>query len=247
MKIISLFTLLFFTSFTFSQIDYGRQVKKKDVDKGLVTFENGTDEKGNVFYRFKMDGNVVGGSLLINTAGISTYANYNTNHEMDGTTIEMNKSTGEISMYTYRKNMLDGPAFQIVNGNVGWIKQYKKNRIDENGYTVNNSNNYYAKNDGTSFNGFTMEKYKTSYAIGYFAYGRRAFPMIHVWNEGDSYYGQYIQGERKEFGVYFYKSGSKYIGSWNKNDMEGLGFKVNKNGEVFEKGWYKDNKLEISL
>jgi hypothetical protein len=128
MKIISLIALLFFTSITFSQIDYGKQVKKKDVDKGLVTFENGTDEKGNVFYRFKMDGNVVGGSLLINTAGISTYANYNTNHEMDGTTIEMNNLRVKFPCILTVKTCLMVQPFKLLM--VMWVGLNNTKKIE---------------------------------------------------------------------------------------------------------------------
>jgi hypothetical protein len=248
MKIVTLLTVLFYTSLSFAQIDFGKQVKKKDVNKGLVTFETGTDEHGAIFYRFSMHGNIVGGSLLINAKGIATYANYNTKHEMDGTTIEINEAAGEIAMYTYRKNMMDGPAFQLINGKVGWFKQFKNNKEDSEGYTVTYTNSAYTSYEkGTTMDGFQTEKYKNSYAVGYFAYGRKAFPMIQVWNEGGSYYGQYIQGERKEFGVYFFKDGSRYIGAWHKNNMEGLGFKLSKNGEVIEKGYYNNNELVIKL
>ena len=247
MKNFILFTVLLFTSLSFSQLDFANQVKKKDVEKGLVTFEKTTADNGTVTYGFKMNNKPVGSQFTIDNNGVRTYSNYNKDHEEDGTTIIMNADAGEITMYTYRDNEKDGPAFKMANGKVDWTKQFKKGKDDPKGYTVNHDFDYYARNQGPTLEGFTIEKYKSSYALGYFAYGRKAYPMIHVWDEGDSYYGQYIQGERKEFGVYFYKNGDKYIGFWHKNDMEGLGFKITKDGEVIEKGFYKDNQLEVSL
>lgn len=247
MKKIILFIALLCTSFSFSQIAFANQVKKKEVEKGLVTFEKTTADNGAVIYGFKMNDKPVGGQFVIQNNGERTYCTYNKDHELDGTTIIMNGDSGEITMYTYRKNEKDGPAFKLANGKVDWTRQFKKGKEDPKGYTVNHTFDYYAKNQSPTFEGFTIEKYKSSYALGYFAYGRKAYPIIHIWDEGDSFYGQCIQGERKEFGVYFYKNGDKYIGAWNKNDMEGLGFKITKGGEVIEKGFYKDNKLEVSL
>lgn len=247
MKKIQILICLLISSYTFSQIDYGKQVKKKDVEKGLIAFVNTTDDRGNVTIGFTMNDLQVGSQLFIDANGNKTYANYNKDHQMDGTTIIMNTSTGEITLFTYRDNILDGPAFKITNGNVAWTKQYKKGKEDLKGYTVNHSADYYTDKNTPSFEGFTIEKYKGSFALGYFAYGRRAFPMIHIWDEGDSFYGQYIQGVRKEFGVYFYKNGDKYIGAWNNNAIEGLGFTMNKNGEVISKGYYKDGEINIKL
>lgn len=242
-----LFFSLFITFSGFSQIDFGKQVKKKEVEKGLISFANTTDDKGNVTIGFRMDNLPVGAQLNIGATGIRTYCNYNKEHKMDGTTIIMNSNTGEISMYTYRDNVLDGPAFQITNGKVAWTKQFKKGHEDPNGYTVNHSFDYYTDRNKPNFEGFTAEKYKTSTAIGYFAYGTKAFPIMQVWDAGGSYYGQCIQGERKEFGVYFFPDKSIYVGAWHKNNQEGLGFKIDKNGAVVQKGFYDNAELKISL
>lgn len=230
----------------FSQIDFGKQVKKKEVEKGLVTFEKSTDDKGTIIYGFKIEGKAVGAQLSIDNTGVRTYCSFNKDNQMDGTTIIMNSDAGEITLYTYRNNEKDGPAFKMANGKVAWSKQFKKGKDDPKGYVVNHDFDYEKKQLQT-LEGFTIDKNKGSTAIGYFAYGRKAYPMIHVWDEGTSYYGQYIQGERKEFGVYFYENGDKYIGAWHKNAMEGLGFKVTKAGEVIEKGFYKSGKLILNL
>lgn len=247
MKKSALLVFLLFTLTGFTQIDYGKQVKKKDVKKGLVSFEKKTDDKGNVTFGFTMEGKNVGGQMLLNTSGTSIYCNYNTDFEMDGTTIIMDNSSGEITLYTYRKNMKDGPAFKLANGEIAWTKQFKKDKEDPNGYTVNHSFDFYTDKNTASFEGFTIDKYDGSYALGYFAYGRRAYPIIHVWDSGSSYYGQCIQGLRKEFGVYFFDDGSKYVGAWHDNQKEGLGFMVDKSGTVTEKGFYKNGSLDISL
>ena len=46
--------------------------------------------------------------------------------EAEGTTIIMNSNTGEITLYTYRNSIMDGPAFKMANGKVAWTKQFKK-------------------------------------------------------------------------------------------------------------------------
>ncbi|MVO09300.1 hypothetical protein GOQ30_09035 [Flavobacterium sp. TP390] len=247
MKKALLFISLLLVSLSFSQIDYGKQVKKKDVDKGLISFVKTTDDKGNVSIGFRMDDLPVGPQLNIDAAGIKTYSNYNKDHVMDGTTIIMNSSTGEVTLYTYRNNLLDGPAFQIANGKIAWTKQFKKGFEDPNGYTVNHSFDFYTDKNKPNFEGFTIEKYKTSYALGYFAYGSKAFPIIQIWDAGDSFYGQCIQGLRKEFGVYFFANKNIYIGAWHKNNQEGLGFIVDKNLTVIQKGFYDAGTLKISL
>ncbi len=238
--------LLILPSLAFSQIDFAKQVKKKDVKN--VKFYATTDGEGNNAYGFKIDGKLVGPNMVISNRGeIVTYSNYNKNNDMDGTTIVMNNTSGEIDLYTYRKNEKDGPAFQIASGKVGWIKMFEKGQPSNKEYKVNHAFDYYTPSKSTSFDGFTMEKYKSSYALGYFAYGRASYPIIFVYNEGDSYYGQCIQGQRKEFGVYIYKDKSKYVGAWHQGYKEGLGFKVDAKGEIVEKGFYKGGKLVTSI
>lgn len=247
MKMSLLFISLLASTLCFSQIDFGKQVKKKDVTKGLVTFANTTDTNGNVTYGFIMDGKPVGAQFIIASNGTRTYCNYNTENHIDGTTIVMDGSSGETTLYTYRKNAKEGPAFKLANGKVLWNRQYEKDKATTKEYVVNHSFDYYTQKTNSYIEGFGMDKYKDSYALGYFAYNRRAYPMIHVWNDGDSYYGQYIQGVRKEFGVYFYADGSKYIGAWDSNYKEGLGFKMDKSGNVTEKGFYDNGELKIKL
>lgn len=237
--------VLFTTSFSFSQIDFGKQIKKKDLPN--VTFEKTTDAEGNVTFGFKMNGLPVGGQMVLGTAGITKYMTFNKKHEIDGTMIIMKKNSGEIELYTYRKSQKNGPAFKMNGGNIAWHKQFEDDAATEKEYEVNHTFDYYSNKNTPSFEGFTIEEYKTSIAIGYFAYSKMAYPIIRVWNEGGSYYGQCIQGERKEFGAYFFADGKKYIGAWHKNDQEGLGFMIDKDGKVIEKGFYKDGKLEISI
>ncbi|MGB5981137.1 MAG: hypothetical protein WBG46_03235 [Nonlabens sp.] len=239
--------LLCICSTAFAQIQYGNQIGKKEVRKGLVTFAQNTDDKGNSTYGFTMDGLPVGGQMQLTTDGKSIYQTYNKDHELDGTQIILDRNSGNIEMYTYRKNEKNGPAFKITNGNVAWHRQYKKDIATDKDYEVNHSADYYSGRISDSFDGFTIDKYKGSYALGFFAYGRRAFPIIHVWDAGDSYYGQCIQGLRKEFGVLFYKDGSKYIGAWHKNYKGGLGFMLDKGGKVIEKGFYKNGSLDIEV
>ena len=247
-KIIQLFFLLLTSSFSYAQLDYANQVSKKDVSKGLVTFEKTTAPNGSISYGFKMDGRIVGPNMILHTDGRTSYLNYNKDHEVDGTLIEANKLEGTTELYTYRKGQKSGPAFKMANGKVEWSKQFKDGKIDPNGYKVNHNADFYPRNDGKSFEGFTIDKYENgSYAIGYFAYGRRAYPIIHVWEDGDNFMGQCIQNLRKEFGVYFSHKGHKYVGSWDENYKEGLGFSVDKNGEITEKGYYDNGKLIIPL
>lgn len=240
--------LLLILNVSNAQQNFGNQVSKKDVKKGLITFETFTTSDGSISYGFKMNGLIVGPNMVLHTNGKTVFVSYNKDHEMDGTLIEMDKLQGTTELYTYRKNQKNGPAFKMANGKPIWTKQFKNDKTDSEGYKVNHNADFYPKNDGKSFDGFTIDKYNNdSYAIGYFAYGRRAFPIIHVWPDGDNYMGQCIQNYRKGFGVFFYNDGSKYAGSWDENYKEGLGFLVDKNGEITEKGYYDNGKLIIAL
>lgn len=216
--------------------------------KGSVSFVTSTATNGSVSYGFKMDGLVVGPNMILHSDGRTTFVNFNKDHQMDGTLIEMDKLQGTTELYTYRKGKKNGPAFKMVGGKVIWSKQFKDDQIDDKGYKVNHNFDFYPQNDGKSFDGFTIEKYDNgSYAIGYFAYGRRSFPIIHVWEDGDNYMGQCIQNYRKEFGVFFYATGEKYVGSWDENYKEGLGFVISKDGKITEKGFYDNGKLVEKL
>lgn len=242
MKKCTQLVMLILTTFCFAQQNFGDHVGKKDVKKGLISFETFTAENGDVSYGFRMDGLIVGPNMILHTDGKTTYVNYNKDHQKDGTLVEMNKQQGTIELYTYRKDQKDGPAFKIANGNIEWKKEFKKDKEDLRGHVVPPPGKYVlVKGDGKS--GFTMEKDDKGYALGYFRYGYRQFPMIHVWNTGNSYYGQYLAGERKGFGVYFYKEGGKYVGMFDEGYFEGLGFTVDKDGNVTEKGYYDDGKL----
>ena len=242
------FLLIIFISplLAFSQIDYGNQVKKKDMKD--VTFYQTTDNSGNTVYGFKMDGKLVGSNLIVNKqTGINIFSNYNTKNEMDGTTIVLNQKTGEVELFTYRKNVKDGPAFKMSKKRVVWSNVFAKGEPTDKQYKVNHDFDYSLPRNYSTFEGFTSQKYKSSVAVGYFAYSRASYPIVFAFDDGSSYYGQCIQGERKEFGVYFYPDNSTYIGAWDKGDKNGLGFKVDSNGKVTEKGFYDDNKLVISL
>lgn len=247
MKTILKLLILFLCSFSTAQINYGNQVGKKEVKKGLVTFEQKTDDSGNTTYGFVLDGLPVGGQMQTRTDGTTIYQTFNKKHELDGTKIIMDRNSGSIEMYTYRKNQKNGPAFQITGGNIAWQRQYKNDVATGKDYEVNHSADFYTGRNSSTFEGFTIEKYKGSYALGFFAYSKRAYPIIHVWDAGSSFYGQCIQGLRKEFGVFFYDDGSKYIGAWDANYKEGLGFKLDKGGKAIEKGYYDNGKLKIAI
>lgn len=239
--------LLFIITTSFSQQNFGNQAGKKEVKKNLISFETFTDSVGSVSHGFRMDGLIVGPNMVMHTDGKITFANYNKDHQIDGTQIIMDKEKGTLELYTYRENKKEGPAFKMANGNIEWKKQFKNDIEDLNGYKSNTVDFGYGQNPN-GFNGFNMEKYDNgSYAIGYFLFSKRSFPAIQVWKSGEQYMGQHIQGLRKEFGVYFYNDGSKYVGFWHKNYKEGLGFKIDKNGNITEKGYYEDNVLKTAL
>ncbi|SMC82891.1 MORN repeat-containing protein [Cellulophaga tyrosinoxydans] len=241
--------ILLFLSITvgFSQQNFGNQVGKKEVKKDLITFKKFTNTDGAISYGFRMDGLIVGPNMVLHTDGKTTFTNYNKDHQKDGTLIEMNKEEGSIELYTYRNDKKEGPAFKMAGGKIAWQKQFNNDKEDIKGYKADVVDFGYGQNSN-GYNGFNMEKYDNdSYAIGYFLFSKRSFPIIHVWKDGAQYMGQCIQGLRKEFGVYFYADGSKYIGSWHKNNKEGLGFKIDKNGTITEKGYYEDNVLKTAL
>jgi hypothetical protein len=245
MKFLILF-LLITPSLAFSQIDFGNQIKKKDMKD--VSFYQGADSQGNTVYGFKIDDKFVGANLIMNKqTGINIFSNYNIKNEIDGTTIVLNQKTGEVELYTYRKNIKEGPAFQMTAKSVGWSNVFSKGEPTSKQYKVNHSFDYYLPRNYSTFEGFTYQKYKTSFAIGYFAYGKAAYPIVYIFDDGSSYYGQCIQGLRKEFGVYFYKDNSTYIGAWDKGSKNGLGFKVDSYGKITEKGFYDDGELVIKL
>lgn len=239
--------LLLATAFSHAQQNQKNQVNKKDIKKGLVSFNSSTDENGAVSFGFTMNGASVGPNMVLHPNGKTTYVSYNKDHQMDGTMIIMKKQEGTVELYTYRNNKKNGPSFKMVNGKPTSPEQYKNDRIDANGFVVDPPGEYVrVKGDGLT--GFTMEKYdNNSYAIGYFKYGYRYSPMIHVWDNEDVYYGQYLGGSRNGFGVYFHNNGKKYAGDWNENYKEGLGFTVDKEGNLIEKGYYEGGVLKIPL
>ncbi|MFC5284871.1 hypothetical protein [Pedobacter alpinus] len=230
----------------FSQIDFAKQVKKKDMKD--VSFFDEIDENGKITYGFKIGGKLVGANLVADKkTGVNIYSTYNTNNQMDGTTIIQNQQTKDVELYTYRKNIKEGPAFQMSPKAVGWSNVFENDKPTNKQYKVNHSFDYYTAKNTTSFEGFTYQKYKSSVAIGYFAYSKAAYPIVFYYDGGDAYYGQCIQGQRKEFGVYFYSDKTTYIGAWHNGYKSGLGFKVDANGKVLEKGFYDDGKLIIAL
>lgn len=237
--------LLFITICAHAQDNPKNQAGKKEVKKGLVSFETTTADDGAVHYGFKMNGLDVGPHMVLRTNG-TTYTTYNREHHLDGPLIEMGKEQGTIELYTYRKNKKNGPAFKMANGKVAWQKQFKNDTEDINGFQVD-APGQYAQIKGDGISGFTMEKYDKAYAIGYFKWGYRYLPMIHVWDDGHSYYGQYLGGGRNGLGVMFYPDGSKYIGVWNDSYREGLGFVMDKDGNVVEKGYYDGGTLKTAL
>lgn len=239
---------LFMTTSVHAQDNQKNQPGKKEVKKGEISFKSFTAENGDVSYGFRMDGLIVGPNMVLHTDGSTTYQNYNKESKIDGVVIQMKKQEGTIELYTYRHSKKNGPAFKIANGKVEWKEQFKDDNRDLNGFVVEPPGKYaLIKGDGIS--GFSMEKYDESYALGYFKWGYRFSPMIHVWENSEwySYYGQYLGGGRNGFGVLFYTNGDKYIGYWDDNYKEGLGFWLDKDGNITEKGHYKGGELEIAL
>lgn len=251
-KTAQIFTLVFLLIIIcgYAQDNQKNQAGKKEVKKGLVSFEAYTANNGDVSYGFRINGLIVGPNMVLHTDGSTTYQNYNKDNKIDGVVINMKKQEGTIDLYTYRESKKNGPAFKMANGKVAWNKQFKDDIEDIRGFVVKDPGQY-AQIKGDGISGFTMEKYDTSnsYALGYFKWGYRYSPMIHVWenSEWNSYYGQYLGGGRNGFGVLFYTDGNKYIGHWDENYKEGLGFVVDKDGNVVEKGYYDNGRLITSL
>lgn len=245
-KTIQIIALLVVT-FGYAQQNFSKQVGKKDVKKGLISFKSFTNENGDVSYGFRKDSLIVGPNMILHADGKVTYQTYNKDNQLDGTVIKMDKEKDIVELYTYRDGKKDGPSFTLTNGKPTKSEQYKDDKIDLKGYVVEPPGKYaLIKGDGKS--GFTMDKYDNgSYALGYFKHGYRLFPMIHVWKDGDAYYGQYLYDKRRGFGVYFYNDGKKYIGDWDDNYKEGIGFMVDKNGTIIEKGYYEGGVLKTAM
>jgi hypothetical protein len=246
MKKITQVLLLVICSTGFSQENFKNQITKKDLKKSTVTFESFTNENGDVSFGFRLDSLIVGPNLVISSNGTKTYQNYNKDHEIDGTVINMYKEKDEIELFTYRKGLKNGPAFTMTGGKPTKKEQYKNDKIDLGGFKVDPPGKYQLiKGDG--FSGFTMEKYENnSYAIGYFKHGYKWMPIIHVWESGESYYGQ-CMSVRQGFGIYAYKNGDIYVGMWDDNYREGLGFVIDKNGNITEKGFYEGGVLKTAM
>lgn len=246
MKKITQILLLVICSTGFSQENFKNQITKKDLKKSTVTFKSFTNENGDVSFGFRLDSLIVGPNLVISSNGTKTYQNYNKDHEIDGTVINMYKEKDEIELFTYRKGLKNGPAFTMTGGKPTKKEQYKNDKIDLGGFKVDPPGKYQLiKGDG--FSGFTMEKYENnSYAIGYFKHGYKWMPIIHVWESGESYYGQ-CMSVRQGFGIYSYKNGDMYVGMWDDNYREGLGFVIDKNGNITEKGFYEGGVLKTAM
>ncbi len=241
--------LLLIATGGYAQDNQKNQPGQKEVKKGLISFKSFTAGNGDASYGFTMNGLIAGPNMVLHTDGSTTYQNYNKDSKIDGVVINMKKQEGTIELYTYRESKKNGPAFKMTNGKVTWNKQFKNDTEDIKGFVVKSPGQYaQIKGDGKS--GFTMEKYDNSYAIGFFKWGYRYSPMIHVWDDSKlfkSYYGQYLGGGRNGFGIMFYTNGDKYVGYWDGNYKEGLGFMMDKDGNVTEKGIYKGGRLITPL
>lgn len=65
---------------------------------------------------------------------------------------------------------------------------------------------------------------------------------IRVYESGDKYEGEFINGAREGRGTYIWKNGNKYIGEWESNDLNGHGIFYWANGDRYEGEWKNGNR-----
>jgi hypothetical protein len=57
------------------------------------------------------------------------------------------------------------------------------------------------------------------------------------YDNGDTYKGKIVHGERCGKGIYFYKNGNKYEGEFYQGMLHGYGIFTYKNGEMYQGQW----------
>ena len=63
----------------------------------------------------------------------------------------------------------------------------------------------------------------------------------YVWENGDSYVGNYKDGKRNDNGTFTWASGNKYVGEWKDGKLHGQGAMYNSYGTLTKKGkWIND-------
>lgn len=248
MKKILLLLLIFSSLFGNAQIDFAKQIKKKDFDE--ITFKSITNTNGDVIHGFFMNNLAVGPYMLKRADGTLEYKNYNRKHQIDGSMITFNQLNATVTLQNYRKGAPEGGAFQLKNGNIVWAKTFKNGTSIEDNLGMYREKKANAANCiGDCLNGFGIKKNTkiNSITIGFFAFESVKYPALATYSDNGQYFGQFILGIREQFGVYIFPSGRKYIGFWKKGDQEGYGFYLDKEGQVEEKGYYKNGSLAMSM
>lgn len=244
-----LLLILIFCSFSIqAQIDFAKQIKKKDLDQ--IEFKSITTDNGDVIHGFFMNNLVVGPYMSHKANGIIEYKSYNKKHQIDGSVITFNQLDATVTLQNFRKGVAEGGAFQFKNGNVTWAKTFEKGISVEDNLGMYRANKANALDCiGDCLNGFGVKKNTkiNSVTIGFFAFERTLYPALTTYNDNGQYFGQFIHGIREQFGIYKFSDGNRYIGFWKKGSQEGYGFYIDKEGKIIEKGYYKKGSLAISM
>ena len=69
------------------------------------------------------------------------------------------------------------------------------------------------------------------------------YKTLDIFNNGEKYDGEVVNGYNHGFGTYYWRDGSMYEGNWDKGNKDGYGKEVFKNGDIYE-GNHRNNKRD---
>lgn len=117
---------------------------------------------------------------------------------------------------------LEKPGTDIERKAKGLIEVfYRENRKSEYDQGIDQTVKY---KDGTIYEGTFRGGKKNGM-------GKLTFP------NGDTYTGQWLEGERHGHGIYIWKSGAKYEGEYSKNQRNGIGTFTFADGKIYQGEW----------
>lgn len=85
--------------------------------------------------------------------------------------------------------------------------------------------------------GFATVKRDNGTYTGYLKNGVEEGKGKMVWDNGDSYDGDWVYGAMHGYGVYIYSDGGRYEGNWSESNFNGYGVFYYKNGSKYEGNW----------
>lgn len=150
------------------------------------------------------------------------------------------------------------PSYVLSNYNLSKPENFNRGRYFNSSVDTigkENSSNQSENNvedtsctSGNCTDGYGTYAFKSGAKVeGFFKNGKLHGYAQFVYANGDTYNGNYYEGQRNGYGIYYWKqSNLHYYGHWKDTKQHGYGYFV-KNGETVEAGIYTDSQLTTNL